>query len=94
LKANRSKTCIVHFHCPIKEGSEVPTASQREYECGSHECGQNTSTHLKQFGNLSAVYLDQHGPNIVFNHNIDPREVIDFINANFDLSQKTGGPVK
>lgn len=86
--------CIVHFHCPIKTGSPVPVASQREYECGSHECGKNTSDHLKQFGNLSAVYLDKHGPNIVFNSKINPQEVIDFIEQNFDLSQKTGGPVK
>ena len=85
--------CIAHFHCPIKEGSKVPIASQREYECGSHECGKNTSINLKQFGNLSAVMLDNHGPNIVFNHLIDPQEVIDFIDNNFDLSGKTGGPV-
>lgn len=85
--------CILHFHCPIKEGSEVPTVSQREYECGSHQCGQNTSNGLKRFGNLSAVYLDHHGPNIVFHHSIDPQEVIDFIEANFDLAAKTGGPV-
>jgi hypothetical protein len=83
--------CIVHFHCPIKEGSLVPVASQREFECGSHECGKNTSNHLKKFGNLSAVYLDQHGPNIVFHHSINPEEVISFIDCNFDLSKKTGG---
>jgi hypothetical protein len=83
--------CIVHFHCPIKPDSEVPVASQREFECGSHECGKNTSTHLKRFGNLSAVYLEQHGPNIVFHHSIDPQEVVEFIKQNFDLSQKTGG---
>lgn len=85
--------CIVHFHCPIKPGSKVPVISQREYECGSHQCGQNTSNGLEQFGNLSAVMLDNHGPNIVFNHNIDPQEVIDFINENFDLTDKTGGLV-
>ena len=85
--------CILHFHCPIKDGSLVPTVSQREYECGSHECGKNTSTGLKRFGNLSAVYLDNHGPNIVFNRKIDPQEVINFINENFDLDGKTGGPV-
>ena len=85
--------CIVHFHCPIKPGSDVPVVSQREYECGSHQCGQNTSRGLKKYGNLSAVMLDNHGPNIVFNHNIDPQEVIDFINANFDLQGKTGGLV-
>jgi hypothetical protein len=83
--------CIVHFHCPKKEGSAVPTVSQREFECGSHECGKNTSTGLQKFGNLWAVFLDQHGPNIVFNRNTDPQEVINFIEDNFDLSQKTGG---
>lgn len=83
--------CIVHFHCPIKKGSEVPVASQREVECGSHECGRNTSNNLKQFGNLKAVYLENHGPNILFHHDIDPQEVIDFIEKNFDLEKKTGG---
>jgi len=83
--------CVVHFHCPLREGSQVPVASQREYECGSHACGNNTATNLKQFGNLKAVMLDQHGPNIVFNSNIDPQEVIDFIEANFNLEEKTGG---
>lgn len=86
--------CIVHFHCPIREGSPVPVRSQREYECGSHECGKNTSGGLGQFGNLKAVYLDQHGPNVVFNRSVDPKEVIDFIEANFDLEGKTGGYVK
>ncbi len=83
--------CIVHFHCPIKPGSLVPTVSQREYECGSHQCGQNTSRGLKKFGNLSAVYLKDHGPNIVFSKSVDPNEVIAFIEENFDLEAKTGG---
>jgi hypothetical protein len=85
--------CIVHFHCPIKPGSDVPAISQREFECGSHECGARTSKGLKQFGNLKAVYLDNHGPNIVFPASIDPKEVINFIEANFDLTHKTGGYV-
>ena len=83
--------CIVHFHCPKLPESKIPTVSQREYECGSHECGENTSRGLARFGNLEAVYLDQHGPNIAFNKSIDPQEVIDFIEANFDLTKKTGG---
>jgi hypothetical protein len=83
--------CIVHFHCPKKTNSQVPTVSQKEFECGSHECGENTSKGLVKFGNLYAVYLDNHGPNIVFNKSIDPNEVIRFIEENFDLSQKTGG---
>lgn len=83
--------CIAHFHCPIREGSLVPVVSQREYECGSHECGQNTSTGLARFGDIKAVYLDQHGPNIVFPRDIEPQLVVDFIEANFDLTKKTGG---
>jgi ribulose-5-phosphate 4-epimerase/fuculose-1-phosphate aldolase len=102
--------CIVHFHCPLKRGSQVPVVSQREYECGSHECGRNTSKGLKKFkqnvaarwapedemeddgiAQLSAVFLDQHGPNIVFHHSIDPLAVIQFIEANFVLSEKTDG---
>lgn len=101
--------CIVHAHVPIKsvtnrihdtnsdrghEIDEIPIRSQREYECGSHQCGKNTSDGLKQFGNLKAVMLDQHGPNIVFNRNINPQEVIDFIDRNFNLQGKTGGPVQ
>lgn len=89
--------CIVHFHCPIKPGSEVPVVSQREYECGSHECGENTSRGLKRFKlaetQFSAVMLDNHGPNIVFNRTANPHNIIEFINRNFDLKAKTGGPV-
>lgn len=84
--------CIVHFHCPKLASSGVPTVSQREFECGSHECGQNTSKGLKKFGNVWAVYLDNHGPNIVFDSRITTsHEVIEFIRNNFDLSEKTGG---
>lgn len=87
--------CVVHAHVPPKQGVDLSaiTVSQREYECGSHQCGENTSRGLKKFGNLSAVYLDQHGPNIVFHRDIDPKEVINFIETHFDLSAKTGGYV-
>ena len=88
---HKEMDCVVHFHCPIKEFSEVPQVSQYLFECGSMECGTNTSNGLKQFGNLKAVYLQEHGPNIVFNHEIDSQEVIDFIENNFDLDKKTGG---
>jgi hypothetical protein len=85
--------CIVHFHSPLKPNhrDNIPIVSQREVECGSHECGQNTSRNLKSFGDIKAVMLDNHGPNIVFNRNISPEKIIEFINENFDLSQKTGG---
>ena len=87
--------CIVHFHCPKNKLSTVPSVSQKEFECGSHECGKNTSNGLREFklpsGSIYCVYLDNHGPNIVFNHNIDPKDITNFITENFDLSQKTGG---
>jgi hypothetical protein len=81
---------IVHFHCQIKSSSEVPVRSQREYECGSHECGQNTSSGLKKFGKIWAVMLDRHGPNIVFNSKeTSGAEVIEFIEQHFDLTRQT-----
>lgn len=106
--------CIVHFHCPLRPLSErinapmingqhygrgnIRVMSQREFECGSHECGQNTSNGLVTFSlgdgqQLSAVHLDNHGPNLVFHHSVDPQRVVDFINANWDLTKKTGGYV-
>ena len=39
------------------------------------------------------VYLDEHGPNIVFNRNTNPEKIISFIDKTFDLKQKTGGLV-
>jgi hypothetical protein len=89
---NPDENCIVHFHCPTKPGSEIPVVSQREFECGSHECGQNTSNGLQVVEpGIKAVYLDNHGPNIVFNDGKDPRDVQEYISDNFDLSKKTGG---
>lgn len=82
--------CIVHFHCQQKPGSTVPVRSQKEFECGSHECGQNTADGLKEFENgIYAVMLDKHGPNIVFNKKTDPNQVIQFIEKNFDLKHQT-----
>ena len=93
FNTHKEMDCILHFHCPLKNNhpDAIESRSQREVECGSHQCGQNTCDGLKKFGNLKAVYLHKHGPNIVFNRNIDPQEVIDFIERNFDLSEKTGG---
>jgi hypothetical protein len=85
--------CIVHFHCPLRSNhaDNIPVVSQREYECGSHQCGENTANGLGAFGNLFCVMLDNHGPNIVFNSSIDPNEVVDFIEENFDLDKSTSG---
>lgn len=85
--------CIVHFHCPLKENpvDDIPVMSQWEYECGSHECGENTRNGLGKFENCYAVMLDMHGPNIVFTKDEDPQSIIDFISRNFDLDKPTNG---
>jgi len=88
--------CIVHFHCPKRPESSVPFRSQKEFECGSHECGRNTSSGMVEFRlrngqSVKAVMLDQHGPNIAFDVNVDPAEVIRFIEENFVLDAITDG---
>lgn len=85
--------CIVHFHCPLKSpmSANIPIRPQWGNECGSHQCGRNTSEGLRRFGNVYAVMLDNHGPNVVFHRDTDPEEVIRFIETNFDLDQKTDG---
>ena len=87
--------CIVHFHAPMRPDAAdaVPLVDQRPSECGSHQCGERTSRGLAPFGNLEAVMLDGHGPNVVFGKRAPADEVIGFIERNFDLSGKTGGPV-
>lgn len=89
--ANHGDTdCIAHMHCQLKPGSMVPVAEQWRWECGSHQCGENTSNNLQQFDNgIWAVMLEKHGPNIVFSKDIDPGKVIKFIEDNFDLDHQT-----
>jgi hypothetical protein len=89
---------IVHFHCPVRNDARdfqmISHASQVFSECGSANCGLNTSDNLREVGSdIKAVMLDNHGPNIVFSRNTPAAKVIDFIEANFDLSAKTGGLV-
>lgn len=87
--------CIVHFHCPLKAGVyDVPIRPQRLVECGSHQCGENTSAGLYEVvPGIKAVMLNNHGPNICFNRQASPADVIAFIESRFDLADKTGGPV-
>lgn len=100
FKNHPEMDCIVHFHCPLRPEyrDNFPTRPQALHECGSHECGQNTSDGLVPFTayeeeaakhRVKAVMLDKHGPNIVFNRDIDPRVVIDFIERHFDLERST-----
>ncbi len=92
--------CIVHFHCPVREDAQdralIPVKDQWPNECGSHECGRNTSAGLREVDlgegdRLSVVFLDSHGPNIVFNRRTPAAKVKAFIDRNFDLAAKTGG---
>lgn len=87
--------CIVHAHVPMFDvpRDEVPVAPQWQNECGSHQCGQNTASNLREFGDVRAVMLEGHGPNVVFSRNTPAKDVIDFIESNFNLEAKTGGLV-
>lgn len=88
---------IVHFHCPMKENApdQINIRDQRPNECGSHQCGKNTSDGLTfSDQGIMAVMLDNHGPNIVYGKDVPAQKVIDFIERNFDLSRKTGGLVE
>jgi len=87
---------IVHFHCPLKENrpDNIQIRPQRPYECGSHECGQNTSDGLREIEDgIWAVMLENHGPNIVYRNDVAAERVIKVIERNFDLDAKTGGLV-
>lgn len=87
---------IVHFHCPLKKNpaDKISLRSQRPFECGSHECGKNTSDGLKPVEEgIWVVMLDNHGPNIVYRNDVPAARVIDVIERNFDLGAKTGGRV-
>lgn len=99
--------CIVHAHVPLRPEEErrdkpgwdqIPVRLQRPFECGSMECGQNTSGGLHAIQDtgcmgIKAVMLDEHGPNICFSRGTSPDNVIRFLEDHFDLERKTGGPV-
>ena len=98
FQEHRDLDCIVHAHVPMRpdapDASAIGTAEQWRVECGSHQCGQQTSRNLRPVGGgIHAVMLDDHGPNVVFPRDADPDEVIAFIERNFDLTAKTGGLV-
>lgn len=100
--AAHKETNIAHFHCPVRTDAthlaQIPVRSQWPNECGSHECGANTSRGLYEIDlgeghSLKVVFLDNHGPNIVFADTVPAEKITDFIADNFDLSAKTGGLV-
>lgn len=83
--------CIFHAHVVLRPGSVVPVQAQWPNECGSMQCGKTTSSGLVDFDGIKAVYLENHGPNVVFSKNHDPALVIKFIEDNFDLERSTSG---
>lgn len=96
FKEHPELDCIVHFHCPPKDGAVVPYRQQWPNECGSHQCGKNTSDGLKPVDlgdghSLKVVMLDNHGPNIVFSRDTPAEKVMAFIDRTFELGSKTGG---
>lgn len=92
FKDHPNYDCLIHFHCPMKKQSSVNIRPQKPYECGSLECGINTSIGMKPINeNIAAVMLSNHGPNILFKSTADPTTIINWINDNFDLTEKTGG---
>ena len=90
--------CIIHFHCPLKTEYRdlFKPVQQFSFECGSTGCIKNNLSSFHEFKvsdnhSIWAGHMDYHGPNIVFNSNIDPQLVINFINKYWDLSRKTDG---
>lgn len=90
--------CIVHFHCPLKSESRelFKPVQQFSFECGSSGCIENNLSSFHEFKvsnthSIWAGHMDYHGPNIVFNSDIDPQLVIGFINTHWELSRKTDG---
>lgn len=81
--------CIIHTHNPLKENSKIPIVSQLPYQCGSMECAINTRNGMKLFNNgkIGAVYLGNHGVNIIFSSTIGYEEITSFISDNIDLSK-------
>ena len=82
---------IIHFHCPLKKGSPMHayTRSQEAFECGSDECGLNTTEGMFEVAEgVWVVHLEGHGPNIAFSKDVDSKYVIKIIKDNWDLDKK------
>lgn len=89
LQDNPGYDCIIHTHNPLKVNSKINITEQRPYQCGSLECGINTSSNLEEANGIKAVYLDKHGANILFKSSDNSDKVINFIKENIELGVKT-----
>jgi hypothetical protein len=90
--------CIAHAHIEMRPDARdrdkiAMDMGQWGRECGSFQCGQAVSDLIPVAQGVRAVMIDNHGPNIVFSRDTPAEEIIDFIDANFDLARKTGGMV-
>ncbi len=90
--------CIAHAHVEMRPDARdrdkiAMDMGQWARECGSHDCGRSVSDLIPSVKGVRAVMIHNHGPNIVFPKETPAEEIIDFIDANFDLSRKTGGNV-
>ena len=91
-KLGNKADSIVHFHCPMKEGSKVNIAPQKPFQCGTDECALNTKDGMEEVSpGIYAVHLEGHGPNIAFSKDVPTQELIEFIDSNWDLSKKEDG---
>lgn len=90
LKNNPEFDYILHTHNPLTPYSELHSVEQYPFQCGSNECGVNTSTNLKSYENdeIRAVYLEKHGVNMIFKHGFDQDTIKNFISNNIKLGEK------
>jgi ribulose-5-phosphate 4-epimerase/fuculose-1-phosphate aldolase len=88
LENNKDYDAIIHTHNPLIDGSKIPIANQKPFQCGSLECGINTKDNMGNFRGIKAVYLSKHGANILFKTSDNPENVIKFISENICLGKK------
>lgn len=90
---------IVHFHCPKHVTTpvsgprfDISERPQKQFECGSVQCGTNTATGMKMLEpGIWAVHLSGHGPIIAWHRDVDPERVIRIIENHWNLDRKSGG---
>ena len=87
---------IVHAHVPLRArpGREIPRRAQFAFECGSVECAENAASGLAEVApGIFAVHLEGHGPNVAFHRDVPATQVLDLLEACWDLGSKTGGEI-
>ena len=92
LNTYNNYDCIIHTHNPLRENSNISLRSQKKYQCGSLQCGENALSGLQSYkigkDELKAVYLVKHGVNILFRSTSNPQDIIDYLEKNIELGIK------